>query len=163
VSLSFATSQIQVFTDALIQNLRARDGLEDVIITDGPPMPTVIGNMPEWVMIGDVRGDDVWAAIAEPRRPKNETFTIDLFVDVIMNTTPGSDVQPTCSRRAMAIFAEIEDCLRADPRQGILPLTGSQPPYVIVSAITNKALIKRGNDQVREAAIEAAIEVQVRL
>jgi hypothetical protein len=162
-TLTYATSQIQVFTDAVITNLRARAGLADVFITDGPPPANILGNMPEWVMFADVHGDDVWSAIADPRRPKDETFTIDVVIDVIMNTTPGSDVQPACNRRAIEILAEIEDCLRADPRQGVAPLTGQQVPYVIVSAITAKNLLKRGNDEVREAAIEAGIQVKVRL
>jgi len=153
---------MQDYTDALIAQLRARPGLAGVIITDGVPPANVLGNMPEWIMIGDVHGSEDWVAVAQPRRPKDEEFTIDILVDVLMPTTPGSDVQPTCNRRAMELLAEVEDTVRIDPQQG-LGDANINPGYVIVSGLTSKNLLKRGDDQVREAAIEAGLAVKVRL
>lgn len=162
---TYAHSTIQLYTDALIANLKARQNLQRVLISDGPPPASWLA-AEEWVMFGDVTGNQSWAVINKTRRPRNEEFTIEVIISVIANTTDGDDaVQPMLNARCMEIFAELEDELRGNPTQGVGPATGIDPAgYVIESEIsTPVTLAKRGNDHAREASMTIGIKVKARL
>lgn len=161
----FPTSTIQDFTDALIAHLRERPGLANVLISDGPP-PAAYLQVGEWMMFGDVTGGQEWAAISRDRRPKDEIYTIDIYIDVVSATTASdNEVQPVVNRRAIAILAELEQELRNNPTQGVGPDTGINPGgYVIASEIREPlTLQKGGNDTQREAFFHVGVEVKARI
>lgn len=169
--MAYATTVIQDYTDALIANLKARTGLSDVFITDGPPLPAQLGAVGadmigKWLMLGDVQGGQTWAAIDAQRRPRNEEFTITCVISVVQQATVADDIQADLNRSAIAIFQELEQELRANPTQGVGPATGTNPAgYVIESQIANPdvQLQKRATDTVREAAMQFGIHVKARL
>lgn len=162
---SYSTSVIQLYTNALITSLRARAGLADTIITDGPP-PASIMQATEWLALLDVHGEQHWSAIDSQRRPKDETFTIDGLISVISSTTDGdTEIQSIVNNRAMAILAELELELRANPTQGVGPSSGINPAgYVIESQLKSPlTLSKRASGETREAAFEFGVFVKARL
>lgn len=145
------TSTIQTFSKALVAALKLRAGLKHVAIHNGPP-PMSDAQWYENVWLGDVKGDQEFTAINRTTRPKDETYSIDLVIDVIRNT---KDTESTIDR-AFELLAEVENCLREDPRLGL-----SQILYAGVGG--NLELYKRADDIGRQALIFTAIEVKARI
>lgn len=162
---TYAHSTIQLYTDNLIANLKARPGLAQTLISDGPP-PAGAAQVDEWMMFGDVDGNQKWATINAVRRPRDEEYTIECIISVVSQTILNDDgVQAALNLRAMTIFAELEDELRGNPTQGVGPATGINPAgYVIESEILSPVrLQKRASDTAREAGMEIGIRVKARL
>jgi hypothetical protein len=104
-----ATSTVPAVLTALHRNL---------VEADWPlRVPSVTVGLPrqaerEMVIIGDVVGDQEWAAIGATRR--DEDYTVDLYVVVLW---PGYD-QLEAMTRAWEIYAVVEDVVRENPGAG---------------------------------------------
>lgn len=91
---------------------------ELLVAADWPVrVPSITVGLPrqaerEMVMIGDVVGDQEWAAIGGSRR--DEDYTLDLYVVVLW---PGY-TQLEALTRAWELYAVVEDVLRANPGVG---------------------------------------------
>ena len=160
---TFQTSQIQNFTDALLEHLAARPGLSGVLITDGPP-PASMLQVGEWLMLGDVTGEQDWYAIDGARKPREETFEVEGLVSVVQATTAAdSGHQGPLNHRALAIVAEVEDELRSAPTQGIGTTGSVAVPYLVVAETSEIRLVKRASDTAREAAAFFKVKVRCRI
>jgi len=104
-----ATSTVPAVLTALHRNL---------VEADWPlRVPSVTVGLPrqaerEMVIIGDVVGDQEWAAIGATRR--DEDYTVDLYVVVLW---PGYD-QLEAMTRAWELYAVVEDVVRENPGAG---------------------------------------------
>ena len=104
-----ATSTVPAVLTALHRNL---------VEADWPlRVPSVTVGLPrqaerEMVILGDVVGDQEWAAIGATRR--DEDYTVDLYVVVLW---PGSD-QLEAMTRAWELYAVVEDVVRENPGAG---------------------------------------------
>lgn len=153
--MSPSTSTICDFTERLMANLQdpvKHPNLVDVAIVDGPPSVDV-NQLGAWIMFGDVDGQQDWATINSTTKPKNETYTLQCWIDVVMAT----DVdQTTVNRTCFALFAEVENELRSSPDQLL--------DHVIAAAIKRPLRVtKNSTDQWRECWLVAGIEVKSRI
>ena len=104
-----ATSTVPAVLTALHRNL---------VEADWPlRVPSVTVGLPrqaerEMVILGDVVGDQEWAAIGASRR--DEDYTVDLYVVVLW---PGYD-QLEAMTRAWELYAVVEDVVRENPGAG---------------------------------------------
>lgn len=104
-----ATSTVPAVLTALHRNL---------VEADWPlRVPSVTVGLPrqaerEMVILGDVVGDQEWAAIGATRR--DEDYTVDLYVVVLW---PGYD-QLEAMTRAWELYAVVEDVVRENPGAG---------------------------------------------
>lgn len=98
-------SKAPLFKAALLTALQARTGLSGVTVSYGVPL-----NAPrEMIVLGDLSGEQSWAALGHLRR--DETFTLDVYCSVIRE----GNQQQTCSERCFDLAAEVEDELRTNP------------------------------------------------
>ena len=101
-----ATSTVPTLKSNLKTQLAARGGLSGVQIAYGPPS---VGMEREYIWLGDVEGDQLFAAMAAPNQ-RQEEYDLEVIVDVIRE---GTDEQ-SADERCFAIQAEIENQLRSD-------------------------------------------------
>lgn len=161
---TYSTSLIQTFTDAFLANLQARAGLKNVLITDGPP-PASYTQTGEIMWLGDVNGEQEWAALGNPNRPRNEEFTIDCYISCIGPALPNDpNAQTTLSKQCFTLMAEVEQCLRADPTQGIVPAGNQTGGWIRFAEVRSPLILtKRADDTARESALQFGVYVAARL
>ena len=111
-----ATTTIPSFVKALISSLGQRDYYVDqkVSVINGPPPSSKMQNNTR-VWFGDVKGAQKFVSIAAGVYPKEETYTVDLVID-IQKVTGDMDALVD---QAFLILAEVENELRFNPDQGI--------------------------------------------
>lgn len=142
------------YTTNLVANLKARPGLAGVIVEDGPPSIGAL-QLGEWIAFLDVHGEQNWVAIGN--RSKDETYTIDLMIDIM--AAAGDNNQTFITNRAVAILAEIEDELKTNPSQGVASARVSsqvKTPFTVAK----RADLEAGW---RETMIAVGIEVLARI
>jgi hypothetical protein len=103
--MSTSTSRVPFFLAALLELLQARPGLTKVQVTWGQPAGEP---QKEWLMLGNVDGDQTAAAMGRQRR--EEIFDHVIAISVLRG--PGQHQKAV--ERAYAIAAEVEDQLRSD-------------------------------------------------
>jgi len=151
-----ANTVVLDYTNALMASLAARAGLEGVVITDGPPEMSGLAHG-EWIAFLDVSGSQEWATISRATKPRNETLTLEFFIDVVAPS--GANNQTGVNARAVELFQEIEDELRSNPGQGV------GRAFISSQVATEFRLLKRANleEGWRECLLTAAVEVKARL
>jgi len=106
-----AGSTVPTVKALIITTLQARPGLAGVKVTyaqTGERAGTRV------VFLGQVRAHHEYAAMAPGRKRRNETYSIDLFVQVNL---PGKNIQQN-EAQAFVLMKEVEDMLADDPRLG---------------------------------------------
>lgn len=151
-----ATSTIPAFTAALKAALEARAGLSGVHVTDGLPEPGIY-DAEAWIAL--LGGEWEQRAATFPRSTGNRDERYGLKVLISVKQATRAD-QTTGVVRAFALLGEIEDAIRINA-----DLTGfyDGPGQIVHAEIGEGELIKRADDQAREAAIEFAIRVRARI
>lgn len=135
-----------------LKDIAKHPNLAGVSIVDGPPSVEV-NQLGEWIMFGDVDGQQEWATLNNVSRPKNEIYTLQCWIDVVLATDAD---QSTVNRRALTLFAEVENELRTSPDQALA--------HVVASAIKRPyRMSKNSTDQWRECWLVAGIEVKARI
>lgn len=143
------TSSIHAFKNALVDGLLARAGLAGVQVVSAPLTSKDAAR--ESIQLGDVDGEQEWSALGKLAR--EERYTVDVMVWVIR---PGGDegVVRDVRGRAFAIFAEVEDFLRADP---------TVFSVARVSAIRRPEVTEGANPEGRVCRIDFQVAVEKRL
>lgn len=141
-----ATSTVPTLKANLMTRLLARTGLTGVQVSYGIPLPDP---QPEFIWLGDVDGDQYFAALGH--RAREEDYTLTVTVDVLRRDSD----QQSATERAYAIAAEIENELRDDPT-----VNGAVRTAEIKGRMR---LSERHDDQAREAMLELSIYCQHRI
>jgi len=102
-----ATSTIPAVKAALVAGLEARPALNSVQVSYGPPLPNPSREM---IWCGIATGQQDWQAM----NLKGEQYELEVIVSVIRE---GQDMQ-AADERCFAIYAELENMLRADRTVG---------------------------------------------
>jgi hypothetical protein len=105
-----AVSTIPAVKAALLARLESRPGLTGVQICYGAPIPNPSR---EFVWLGNVSGDQEWAAIGQLSR--SEEYDLEV---IVMVRREGSD-QQACTERCFEIAEELAAELRSDPTLAI--------------------------------------------
>lgn len=108
------TSRIPAVKAALLAILQADSGLSGVQVTHGHP-GGVLENEAVW--IGRAEGRHEPASIRSGRQPRDETFTLDVIVSVLMAGATIAEAET----RAHALAAQVEDAIAADVTLGLSP------------------------------------------
>ncbi len=143
------TSSVHAFKNALVDGLLARSGLAGIQVVSAPLISKDAAR--ESIQLGDVDGEQEWSALGKLAR--EERYTVDVMVWVLR---PGSDEADfrEVRARAFAIFAEVEDFLRADPTVGQIAR---------VSAIRRPEVTEGANPEGRVCRIDFQVAFERRL
>lgn len=108
----------------------------------------------EAIWLGDSRGAGTYPVMRAGRKPRDELYTFDVFLQVL---TPDA-LDETSELRALELLAELEDVVADDPGLG---LGGTHPTLVarVASWASTNGLLESGWGTV----IKADIEVKSRL
>lgn len=139
-------STAPAFKAALLTALQARPGLSGVTVSYGAPLPSAPR---EFIALGDIAGEQEFAALGALR--KNENYTLTVFCSVLRE----GKQQQTCTERCFALAAEIEDELRTN-----VTMSGT----VRVAEITSPfALDEFASDQARQSILTIGITANERI
>jgi hypothetical protein len=154
--MTYEASSIPDFCDALQAQLRAAldagEGQGKVPVAVGPPDATTF-DRPEWVMVGDVRGDGHIQVYAATTQPRDEDYTVAVLISVALQT---SKDQATVDARAWTIYDYLQQLIRGGG--GRLGLSKVKWSVVWVDSVS-----RRADDRVRECVIEAGVQVRARI
>lgn len=106
----------------------------------------------EWVLVGNVRGDQRAAAIGRSRRA--ETYIVEIQVTCVR---PNVETPQSVSDRAFEIVAEIEDVLRTDETLGNLS-------YLIKAEVVKTDLTEgllENEERMSEVMVHVACETRI--
>ena len=140
-----ATSTIPAFKNALYTRLAARSGLSGVQVSYGWPTGAVSR---EHIILGGVDGMQEFRTIGAQHR--FEEYTVTVYINVLREGVQ----QQTCDERCLALMAELENELRADPTVNNTVLTAELGSFV---------LEPMANDQQREARLRGGVSVKARI
>jgi hypothetical protein len=149
------TSTIYAYETALAANLASRANLAGVQILTGPPSAGQAQHG-EFLMLGNANATQTYKTFPyNAPTAKDETFTIDLLIDVVqaMNTD-----QSTVTARAFALLAEVENELRSNPSQGVA--------YVLWSEVARSQRVEKAmnpDSGWRETLLRATVFVRARI
>ncbi|MFE1925797.1 hypothetical protein ACFW91_24900 [Streptomyces asoensis] len=155
-----STSTVPAAITQLLAILNARPALQqDVLILDGPPAHDVsrldliaVG----WSPDGDQAVDMAQEFNAAGARTRNEMYAINGVIDV----WNGGDSIAVVRDRVFALFAEIEDAIRASGSNPTAPdLNGA----VLWAHITRGVLRQTFTEQGARAALTFAVTCQARI
>lgn len=152
---TYGSSTLQAFTEALQTNLQARlttAGETQVTVWDGPPSPSGWGK-PDWIMLGDIDGEQEGAALASSTQPRDERYTLAVLISV---ARPTRSDQRTVSRRAFVLLDYLNQEIRGNVRQGVTGVLGA-----LVQGPVRQA--KRADAKTRECALEVGVYVHARI
>jgi hypothetical protein len=141
-----ATSTIPAFKTALLARLVARQGLAGVQVTYGWPSGAV---KRESIMLGGVDGTQEFRTIGATQRMEN--YTLDVFITVIRE---GQARQQNADERALALMAQLEAELRADPTVNNTVLTAELGRF---------ELQPMASAETREARLTVGVNVMARI
>lgn len=141
-----ATSTVTAMKAALLTRLQARQGLSGVQVTYGWPTGAV---KRESIMLGGVNGSQTFRTIGATQ--KMEEYALTVYVTVIRE---GSGNQQACDERALALMAQIEADLRADPTVNNTVLTAELAAF---------DLQPMASAETREARLTLTINVMARI
>jgi hypothetical protein len=153
--MSYGSSTMQAFTEALQTNLLARLAAanEPTRVFDGPPPPGGGGyDQPEWIMLGDVVGAQHPPAISS-RQPREEDYDLHVMVSVTAQTA--SD-QKTVNDRAFTLLDYLNQELRGNLTQGVAGVYAA----TIAGGFRQS---KRANAKARECCLEVLVHVLARI
>lgn len=124
--------------------LVARAGLASVTVSYGP----VLGAPREFVVLADVTSNEDFAALGH--LAKEEGYTLTIYVSVLRE----GNQQQTCTERAYAIAAEVEDYLRGDPTVG---------GAVRIAQVTRKDYEPFAGDSARQSILTLSVECSAQI
>lgn len=101
-----ATSTVPTFKANLVTQLQARPGLSGVQVSYGPPLPNP---QREYVWVGDVTGDQMYAAMAAPNQ-RHEEYRATVIVGVLKEGVDSKAADDRC----FVLLGELETQLRGD-------------------------------------------------
>jgi hypothetical protein len=101
-----ATSTVPALKAALLSLLSARAGLSGVQVVYGAPLPNP-GR--EFISLAGTTGDQATASLG--RLSREEEYRLTIYVSALRE---GLD-QQSCTERAFALAAEVENAVRSDP------------------------------------------------
>ncbi len=107
-----STSTIPAVKDALVARLRAHPTLAGVQVERSHPGDTL---EQEAVWLGRVIGSNSWVAMRAGRKPRDESYTVQVFIEVIMPGEP----ETAAEDRVLACYGALEDVIAEDPRLGV--------------------------------------------
>lgn len=148
-----STTTLPTVKAQLVAVLAARAGLAGVQVS--AVWPGKESTEQESVWLGDARGRRDYPVVRAGRKPRDETYTLDVFIQVLR---PES-WDPSAETRAFELFAELEDAIAADPAIG---LSATLPTLVLGAGaftLANGVLDPGGWG----ALIRAEVEARARL
>lgn len=138
-------STAPAFKAALLTALQARQALAGVTISYGAPL----GAPREFVALGDISGDQEFAALGALR--KNETYTLSVYCSVLRE----GNQQQQCTERCFALAAQIEQELRGNvTMSGTVRVAQLRSPF---------QLDEYGSDQARQSILTLGVEATERI
>lgn len=138
-------STAPAFKAALLTALQARTGLAGVTISYGAPLQAPR----EFIALGDISGDQEFAALGALR--KDETYTLTVYCSVLRE----GNMQQACTERCFALAAEIETELRSNvTMSGTVRVAELRSPF---------QLDEFASDQARQSILTLGIEATERI
>lgn len=107
------TSSAHAFKNAFVDGLLGRPALAGVQVVSAPLTSKDAAR--ESIQLGDIDGEQSWAALG--RLSRNEKYTVDVMLWVLRPGS-GEEVFRDVRARAFALLAEVETFLREDPTLG---------------------------------------------
>lgn len=143
-------STVPTVRSALLVALGARAALAAVQVSYSHPGQAI---EPESVYLGAARGSDEIPVIRAGRKKRQESYTLDVFFDVVADGPTGQEA----SERAWTLFGELEDLLADDPSLG-------QPaPLWAVLGDWSETLFFDDARQGFGSLLRAAVQIEARL
>lgn len=105
-----ATSTVPAVKAQLVALLTA--ALPTVDVTYSHPGDAI---QPESVYLGGVRGSHDYPVVRAGRKPRQETYTIDVWIEALRDGTTSQEAE----ERAWVLFGELEDAIADDPTLGL--------------------------------------------
>jgi hypothetical protein len=143
-------STVPTVRAALVTALAARPALTGVQVAHSHPGAAV---EVESVYLGRARGSDNVPVMRAGRKRRQESYTVDVFFDVVGDGPTGQDA----SERAWTLFGELEDLLADDPS------LGQAPPFWAVLGEWDETLFFDDTRQGFGSLLRAAVQIEARL
>lgn len=127
------------------------------LVTWGVPRDAGAGR--EWIMVGDVRGEQSSGPMGRRPHHRDERFTIVVLIDVIRSSI---DTPRATAERAFELAAHAENAIREDPTLGGLDGVASRgrlEAYVVRTDLTEPP----GDGQERSARVTMFVECVARI
>jgi hypothetical protein len=105
-------STVPTVKAALVALLDARAGLVGVQLAYSHPGAAI---EPEAVYLGGVRGTNVYPVMRAGRKPRDETYTVDVWFEAVRDGTSSQEAE----ERVWALYGELEDTVADDPTLGL--------------------------------------------
>lgn len=147
-----STSTLPAVKAQLVARLQARSGLADVQVSYVWPGDAV-EQAAMW--LGDARGSNDYPVVRAGRKPRDETYTIDVFMQAL--SPDGWD--ETSEVRALELLSELEDSVAADVGLGLGATLPTLVARLATWTLTNGVL----GDSGWGSLIRAEVEITSRL
>lgn len=145
-------STVSTVKSQLLSMLQARPNLANVQVFYSWPADV---QQTEAIYFGEARGEHTYPVLKSGRKPRQETYSLDIYIDVAGN---GPTSQQT-EERAWALAAEVEDTIANDPTLGLTT-------DVIQAVAFGNWTLNYATDLTREgwaAIIRVSMEITARL